>query len=324
VDWLFLTGAICLIFLRAKGLEAGAGAVDERLVPAAREILKKAGATKIVLPSDFLTVRRSSPLVETVPATELLPAHVPMDIGHASRRAIETLVSQARTLFWSGPLGVWEIEPFGESTRTVAHVVAELAGDRLKGMICGESLTGALRQFGQLAGPLGEMITPSQPVHHFLSGQSLPGVEALERNARRAEDESRRLVLTVDSTGSLELVRQSAPLIKSAGLEIHLLLVDSPGREEHPPDSRPLQAATIFHRADALLAGFGLRAAAHSIKEGDPVECIIEYAREAGADLIAVPSLPLPAPLRILAGDWTQRLSKRLRFPILLTREPVR
>jgi phosphoglycerate kinase len=120
-DSLFQGGAICFTFLRAKGVQIGGAPVDERLLPAAREILTEAeGHTKIVLPADFVAVSRASPLAETIAGTALLPAHVPMDIGHSSRRTLETLLVEACTFFWNRPLGVWE--------------------KRLTGMICGESL----------------------------------------------------------------------------------------------------------------------------------------------------------------------------------------
>jgi phosphoglycerate kinase len=322
-DWLFLGGAICFTFFRAKGLEVGAAPVDERLVPAAQEILKDAeGKTEIVLPSDFVAVRRSSPDVQTVAATGLLPEHVPTDIGDSSLRDIALLLSQARTLFWNGPLGVWEIEPFGESTRRVGQMVAKLAGERLEGIVCGESLTGALRQFDLLAGPLAGMEAPAQPTLRFLSGQMLPAVEALRRPASSGKAECRRLILAVDSTGSLEPVRRAAPVFENAGAEIHLLLVDSARREKHPADSRPLKAATIFQQADALLAQFGLRIAVHTVRDGDPAECVLDYAQEIGADLLAVPSHSLQDSLRILSRDWSQRLTKRPRFPILLAKAP--
>ena len=319
-DWLFLGGTICFPFFRAKGLEVGAAPVDERLVPAARQILRSAeGRTEIILPADFVAVRRSSPLSELIPATNLTPDHVPMDIGSASQRVLENVVSNARTLFWSGPLGVWEIEPFGEGTRAVAHLLGHL-GQHLAGIVSGDSLTAALRQFDLWTGSLADMGAPGEPVRHFLSGQILPGVEALRRPAPAAKNESRRLILVMDASGSLEAVRQSAPLLATTGAEIHLLLVDQPRRGENPADSEPLKAATIFEQADALLARFGLRAAAHMVREGEPAECVRDYAQETGADLLGVPSYSLPGPVRVLSGDWPQKLAKHTRFPILFAK----
>ena len=98
-----------------------------------------------------------------------------MDIGYASQRVLENVILNARTLFWSGPLGVWEIEPFGEGTRAAALVLAR-SGQHLAGIISGDSLTAALRQFDLWTGPLADMGAPSQPVLRFLSGQVLPGV----------------------------------------------------------------------------------------------------------------------------------------------------
>jgi hypothetical protein len=65
------------------------------------------------------------------------------------------------------------------------------------------------------------------------------------------------------------MVRRAGPLLQSAGAEIHLLIIDSALREEHPAESRPLQAASIFQQADPLLARFGLRVAAHTVREGE-------------------------------------------------------
>jgi len=321
-DWLFLGGTICFPFFRARGLEVGGAPVDERLVPAAREISRDAkGRTEIILPADFVAVRRSSPLSELVAATNLTPDHVPMDIGYASQRVLENVILNARTLFWRGPLGVWEIEPFGEGTRAAAHLLAR-PGQHLAGIVSGDSLTAALRQFDLWTGLLADMGAPSQPVLRFLSGQILPGVEALRRPATAAKDESRRVILVVEAIGSLEAVRQSASLLATTGAEIHLLLVDQPRRRETPANSEPLKAATIFEQADALLARFGLSAAAHVVREGEPAGCVLDYAQETGADLLGVPSYSLPRPVRVLSGDWPQKLAKHSRLPILFAKAP--
>lgn len=282
VDWLFLGGAICFPFLKAQGSEVGGAPMDDRLVPAARQILKDAaGATRIVLPDDFMVLKRASMAPETVPAQELLATHAPMDIGPASRARVEALLSQTHAALWNGPLGVWEIEPFGESTREVAGMIVELPADRSRVMLCGESLTGALLQFGLWTGALREMGAPAAPVLHFLSGHPLPGVAALRRRDPGVDSRSARIILPIESSESVDLVRNLGALFEGARAGIHLLVSD------------PAGVAMAVHQANILLSRHGKRVS-------------VETIHDLSGDVVVVS-----------ASNGAQRLARSLDAPIL-------
>ena len=317
VDHLFIGGSLCFPFLRAKGFEIGGAPIDENLVPIAREILSRAGShTEIVLPTDFLTVSRTSASPERTEVTALLSSHVPMDIGTQTLRRIEALLIGANTVLWNGSLGFWEIESFAAGTREVARAVEVRAAKGLRIVIWGDSLASALRQFEEASGPLSGMITSSPPTTRLVSGLPLPGWEALKKDS---EPRARKVILPVDgSKVSLEFLRRAGPVLEATGSEIYLLVVTSPSRGDRDADKLRLQVDRIFDCCNSLLAQFRTHASAQIVMEGDTAECVLKYAKEVRPDLIAIPSRAIPAPIRRIAGDWSRIIERRATFPLLM------
>jgi phosphoglycerate kinase len=320
VTHLFVGGALCFPFMRAKGIETGEAPVDDDLVPVAKEILEWAkGRTELIFPTDFVSVHRASEAFETVGANELAD-QLPMDIGGRTSRQLMELLSEARVLFWNGPVGVSEIESFAGGTRELARTAAARAAQGLRGVIWGDSLARALEELNESAAPLRAMIAPSAPATRMISGLPLPGLEALRRHSK---PHPKRVVLPVDDSDiASELVLRAAPLLEGTNSEIHLLFVRRPSNNGHDADKFRLEADRVFDRATAQLALFRIAPVAQAVKEGDTEDCVLEYAGEVGADLLAIASLDLPAPLRALAGDWSRAIEKRATIPLLLVQVP--
>jgi phosphoglycerate kinase len=152
---LFIGGVLAFTFLKAKGQEVGAAPVDEAFLPLVKEFMFNAeGEVEIILPQDFIVVRAdemrafeesrrqgAAPKWRRVLDTELLPPDLPVDVGPSTINRIKELFDGAHTILWNGPLGVWEIEPFGAGTREVAKLVIERVLPRSqRSLLCGDSL----------------------------------------------------------------------------------------------------------------------------------------------------------------------------------------
>lgn len=318
VDRVFLGGTLCLPFLKAKGVAIAAAAADDDLVPVAKEIMDYAsGRAEILLPCDFMTVDRKSKAPDMIESGELRDFRIPMDIGSETIRRLTGSVATARRLFWCGPLGVWEMEPFAAGTRQITHVVAARAAEGLSGVLWGESLARALQEFEGESVPLHAMVAPSAPATRLISGLPLPAVEALRMSP---EIQPRKIVVPIDgSAAALELLRRTGPLFEESDSEIHLVFVASARESGGPGQVRP-DAERAFAQSDAALANFLTKAAAHVVRHGELAECVLEYASEIRADVIAVPCRDVPAPARWLAGDWPRAIERRATVPLMLVR----
>jgi nucleotide-binding universal stress UspA family protein len=317
VNRLFVGGALCFPFLKERGQEVGSAPVDEEFLPLIKPLLANAaGKVEVILPVDFLVVsskdwqrfedegRRSSPPpFQTVPAAELLPSHLPVDVGPMTLRRIEALIGQAGTLLWNGPLGVWEIEPFGSGTRETAWQIVTRRPAGLRAILRGDSLARALRSFDLPAERIRPITAASQATLQLLAGRPLPAVEALMKEADLAlpgRARSRRIVLTVDgSERSLEVLRKVISLLDPSGAEVHLVFVqkrprlalaDTRGDAEQRRRraiQRQLEAERVFALAAGVLTRHGIIPRRQIVLDGDPAECMLNYAGEIGADLVA-------------------------------------
>ncbi|HET8583917.1 MAG TPA: phosphoglycerate kinase, partial [Jatrophihabitans sp.] len=129
VDRLLVGGGMCFTFLAAQGHEVGDSLLEADQIENCRRFLAEAG-DKIVLPTDVVVaaeVSADAP-TQTVAATEIPPGGKGLDIGPESVRAFAAALKDARTVFWNGPMGVFEVAPFAAGTRGVAEAVAAVDG----------------------------------------------------------------------------------------------------------------------------------------------------------------------------------------------------
>jgi phosphoglycerate kinase len=326
---LFVGGTFCFPFLKLRGAELDASLIDSELVEVIKGLVaRNERRAEIVLPVDFVVVDRkhlealheSTPAFETVASTNLLPSHVPVDIGPRTLCKLEALLVGARTLLWHGPLGAWEVEPFGTGTREVLHQVAVRVGADLQGVVCGDSLARALHEFGLPSEQIRDMISPSQATVQLLAGRPLPAVEALMKVSCRSAQAARalRVLLPVDgSPESLRVIERAASVLSFTEAEVRLLFIE---KRSHEAIEGRLGAKRALELADAELSRHGIIVRDHHIMEGEPAECIVNFAQEISADFAIVERQELPRPLRMLRRDVTRKILDHAKCPILAIR----
>ncbi len=184
VDGIAIGGAMANTFLKAKGLDLGASLVEEDKLPVARSFLRKASEAKVQvrLPVDLVVAgsfeaESGSPVaVDQVKADQMA-----LDIGPASARAYGDDIARARTIFWNGPMGVFERPPFAAGTLAVARAVAD---NRLAfTVVGGGDSVAAVNQAG-LGDKISHVSTGGGASLEFVQGLTLPGIEALEKAGR--------------------------------------------------------------------------------------------------------------------------------------------
>ncbi len=181
LDLLLVGGGMANTFLAAQGHDLAASLVEPDRLQLAREILARAhaGGVAVELPVDLVvTDDLAAPgRIETVPVDRVPPAMKAVDIGPESRRRFAAAIAGARTLFWNGPLGVFERPPFDAGTREVAQALAACRGFSVIG---GGETVAAARQAG-VVDRIGHVSTGGGASLEFLAGKELPGVAVLER-----------------------------------------------------------------------------------------------------------------------------------------------
>jgi phosphoglycerate kinase len=179
VDSLVVGGGMCFTFLAAKGHEIGDSLFEPEQVEAVRELLETASSQgkPVLLPTDVVVAREVSADAEarTVPADGIEAGWKGLDIGPASAMAFARAVTDARTVFWNGPMGVFELEPFAAGTKTVAEAVAAADGYTVVG---GGDSAAALAELG-LADRVDHLSTGGGASLELLEGKTLPGVAAI-------------------------------------------------------------------------------------------------------------------------------------------------
>ncbi|NUT35285.1 MAG: phosphoglycerate kinase [Hamadaea sp.] len=179
VDRLLIGGGMCFTFLKAQGLEVGASLLQEEMVETCRDLLDRAG-DKIVLPSDVVVADKfaADAATQTVEATAIPAGWLGLDIGPASVAAFADALTGAKTVFWNGPMGVFELAPFAAGTRGVAEAITKVDGLTVVG---GGDSAAAVRALGLDETAFGHISTGGGASLEFLEGKALPGIEALER-----------------------------------------------------------------------------------------------------------------------------------------------
>ncbi len=168
-------------FLAAEGRDLAGSLFEADRLDLAREILRRAAerGIRVLLPVDLVvTDDLADPKrVETVAADAVPAGTKAVDIGPATRAAFAEAVATARTLFWNGPLGVFEKPPFDAGTREVAQALARCAGFSVIG---GGETVAAAHQAG-VTDRIGHVSTGGGASLELLAGKELPGVAVLEK-----------------------------------------------------------------------------------------------------------------------------------------------
>jgi phosphoglycerate kinase len=179
-DVLLVGGGMANHFVRALGLSIGRSLLEEDKVALAREILdfcKEAGKT-IALPSDFVVARSpdDGAGAKTVGISKIPDGLMALDVGPRTLEQFERLLAPAKTIFWNGPMGVFEKPPFDKGTMALARIVASSGAVTVVGG--GESVQAA--HAAGVAGKFTHVSTGGGASLEFLAEGKLPGIEALE------------------------------------------------------------------------------------------------------------------------------------------------
>ena len=179
VDVLCVGGAMAYTFLRARDVAVGASRFEENQLSVARNLLKRAVGREIpvVLPSDHVVAKHFSQAAEPIIVSqpEIPEKHMGLDIGPETRKVIADRVRKASTVFWNGPMGVFEWEAFAKGTMAVARAVAECEGYTVVGG--GDSV--AALEVAELSGQVGHVSTGGGASLEFMEHGTLPGLEVL-------------------------------------------------------------------------------------------------------------------------------------------------
>jgi phosphoglycerate kinase len=180
VDQLLIGGAMANTFLKAKGGKMGRSLVEDDKLALARAFLKKAedANVDVLLPRDVVaaagTKSESGRVVQGMAVPEELAA---LDIGPDTARGYADAIARAKTIFWNGPMGVFESEPFAAGTLAVASAVASTRG--ALSVVGGGDSVAAVQKSG-LADKITHISTGGGASLEFLEGKKLPGLAALE------------------------------------------------------------------------------------------------------------------------------------------------
>jgi phosphoglycerate kinase len=180
VDQVLIGGAMANTFLKAKGGKLGRSLVEDDKLALARAFLKKAEELNIdvLLPRDVVaaagTKSESGRVVQAMAVPEDLAA---LDIGPETARGFADAIARAKTIFWNGPMGVFESEPFAGGTLAVARAVADARG--ALSVVGGGDSVAAVHKSG-LADKITHISTGGGASLEFLEGKKLPGLAALE------------------------------------------------------------------------------------------------------------------------------------------------
>jgi phosphoglycerate kinase len=179
-DALLIGGAMCFSFFRAQGRPTGDSLVEEEGVELAAKALENADGSRcrLLLPQDLVLGDRFEAGAERreVDGTDVPDGWMGLDIGPRTREAYAEEIAAAGTVFWNGPMGAFELEPFAAGTRALAEAVAATAATTVVG---GGDSAAALAEFG-LADDVDWLSTGGGAALELLEGRELPGVEVLD------------------------------------------------------------------------------------------------------------------------------------------------
>ncbi len=180
VDSLIVGGGMCFTFLVAKGVSVGRSLVEAEWIEAAGRMLQKASArgVELLLPVDFVIASEMSEDAEIrIVGCEEIPCDMMgLDIGPTTVEMFAATIARAKTVFWNGPMGVFELAPFENGTRKIAGAIAR--NNRAVSVVGGGDSDAALRKF-DLEERMSFVSTGGGASMKLLEGSALPGVDAI-------------------------------------------------------------------------------------------------------------------------------------------------
>ncbi|MDN5723377.1 MAG: phosphoglycerate kinase [Corynebacterium sp.] len=182
VDTLVIGGGMCFTFLAAQGHQVGTSLLQEDMVDTCRDLLERFGDV-ISLPVDVIVAPEfAADAPATTVAADAIPAdQMGLDIGPASVATFAAALSASKTVFWNGPMGVFEFPAFAEGTRGVAEAIIAATSDGAFSVVGGGDSAAAVRTLGLDEAGFSHISTGGGASLEFLEGKELPGITVLEK-----------------------------------------------------------------------------------------------------------------------------------------------
>jgi len=181
VDVLAIGGGMVFTFLKARGKEIGTSLVEAEMLDVVKGLIATAekNGVKLVLPTDIVVAPAfAADATPTVVAADAIPAdQMGLDIGPVSAKAFAAEIVKCKTVFWNGPMGVFEFPNFAAGTKVVAQALTEVTGISVVG---GGDSAAAVRALGFADSQFGYISTGGGASLEYLEGKELPGLKALE------------------------------------------------------------------------------------------------------------------------------------------------
>lgn len=189
VDTLLIGGAMAFTFIKAKGGEIGESLFEESCIPLIKEIdsLKEEHAVALILPEDMLCAKKED-LISKKPNKELhiyptdkIPAgYLGLDIGPKTIEKFAKLISQSQTLFWNGPMGMFEDPQFMPGTKGVAEALVEATKKKVTTVVGGGDSVSAIEELNTPFNSFTHVSTGGGASIEFIEGKTLPGISCLD------------------------------------------------------------------------------------------------------------------------------------------------
>ncbi len=181
VDVLAIGGGMVFTFLKAQGKEIGTSLVEAEMLDVVKGLIATAekNGVKLLLPTDIVVAPTfSADATPTLVAADAIPAEqMGLDIGPVSAAAFAAEIKKCKTVFWNGPMGVFEFPNFAAGTKVVAQALTEVSGISVVG---GGDSAAAVRALGFADSQFGYISTGGGASLEYLEGKELPGLKALE------------------------------------------------------------------------------------------------------------------------------------------------
>ncbi len=181
-DSIVIGGGMCFTFLAAQGFSVGKSLLETEMIDTCRRLLDTHHDV-LRLPVDIVVAEKfaaDSP-PEIVAADAIPDDRFGLDIGPGSVKRFTTLLANAKTVFWNGPMGVFEFPAFAEGTKGVAEAIAAATGKGAFSVVGGGDSAAAVRALGIPEGVFSHISTGGGASLEFLEGKTLPGIEVLSR-----------------------------------------------------------------------------------------------------------------------------------------------
>jgi len=179
-DSLIIGGGMCFTFLAAQGATVGTSLLQEEMIDTCRRLLEEYGDV-IHLPVDIVAAAEfaADSAAEIVAADEIPADMMGLDIGPESVKRFTTLLSNARTIFWNGPMGVFEFPAFASGTKGVAEAIIAATAKGAFSVVGGGDSAAAVRRLGLAEDGFSHISTGGGASLEYLEGKTLPGIDIL-------------------------------------------------------------------------------------------------------------------------------------------------